>query len=58
MRRVFFVIGLLAVLAADGAAIYDILKGESDLRAEWVALAVSLVIIGLIIYRLRAEPRN
>ncbi len=58
MRRVFFIIGLLAVLAADGAAVNDILKGESDVRAAWAALAVSLVIIGLIIYRLRAEPRN
>ena len=56
MRRMFFVIGLLAVLAADGAAIHDILKGESDLRTEWIALVVSVVIVGLIIYRLRAAP--
>ena len=54
MRKIFFGIGLLAVLAADGAAIHDIVKGESDVRAEWAALAVSLVVIGLIIYRLRA----
>ncbi|MFQ5511073.1 MAG: hypothetical protein ACE5EO_04425 [Candidatus Krumholzibacteriia bacterium] len=53
MRKIFFSVGLLAVLAADWAAIHDIIKGESDVRSEWAALAVSVVIIGLIVYRLR-----
>ncbi|MEE9270181.1 MAG: lipoprotein [Candidatus Krumholzibacteria bacterium] len=53
MRKIFFVIGLLAVLAADGAAIHDIIKGETDVRGEWGALAISVVIIVLIVYRLR-----
>lgn len=53
MKRIVVAIGILVVLVADGAAIHDIIIGESDVRTEWTALAISALIIGLLIYRLR-----
>ncbi len=50
MRRFPFIAGLLALLALDGAALYDILKAnEPNLYAEYTALGASLVIFAVVI---------
>ena len=44
------------ILALDGAAYHDIVKGEPDLRAEWLFVILSLVLFaGMIIERSRGR---
>jgi hypothetical protein len=46
VRRALLSIAVVAMVAANWAAIYDILRGEPDLAAEWTFVTFSVLLLG------------
>ncbi len=61
MRRPLVWILVIGLLALDWAALHDIARGEEDLWAEYVIVAVSVVVLARLLeteYRRRRARRS
>lgn len=59
MRYLPFLLVAVVLLALDWAALHDILKGEPDLLAEWITIAASGLIFGIMLgIMLRPKPKK
>jgi hypothetical protein len=56
-----FILVAVVLIALDWAALHDILKGEPNLTAEWIVVAASGLIFGLmlgILFRPKQKRRE
>jgi hypothetical protein len=52
MKRILWIIGVILILILDWLALDDITTGnEPDFRVEYLILGVSVVIIGILIWK-------
>lgn len=49
MRYLPFILIAIVLIALDWAALHDIMKGEADLTGEWIIVAASGLIFGLMV---------
>jgi hypothetical protein len=57
MKRLFFWLFVLAVLALNWAALHDILKGEPDTWMEWTFVIASALLLSAYLLRRSREAK-
>lgn len=51
MKKVLIWMGWLALAALNWAALHDILEGEPNVWMEWTVVALSLALVGVMLFR-------
>ena len=57
MRRILIAAAIVALLGVNWAALHDIVRGEADVRLEWLVVALSVTLFvawGVSYFRKRA----